>query len=180
MALSATIFKIALNIADLDRGYYADHALVVARHPSETSERMMVRVLAFALHASEFLEFGRGISTDDEPTLWDKDLTGQIKLWIDVGLPDERLTRRACGRADEVIVYAYGGRGADMWWNANAKLLAKNKNLQVQIVNYDTSKALAKMAERALNIQCTIQEGSVWVDDGVERVAVEMVRAYPA
>ncbi len=180
MALSATIFKIALNIADLDRGYYADHALVVARHPSETSERMMVRVLAFALHASEHLEFGRGISTDDEPALWDKDLTGQIKLWIDVGLPDERLTRRACGRADEVIVYGYGGRGAEMWWNANAKLLGKNNNLSVNIVSYDTSKALAKMAERGLNLQCTIQDESVWVDDGVERVAVEIVRVYPA
>ncbi len=179
MALNATIFKINLNIADLDRGYYADHALVVARHPSETSERMMVRVLAFALHASERLEFGRGISTDDEPALWEKDLTGRIGLWIDVGLPDERLTRRACGRADRVIVFAYGGRGADMWWNANAKGLAKNDNLTVQMVNYETSKALVKMAERALSLQCTIQENEVWLDDGVERVQVAMVQVYP-
>ena len=76
MALKSTIFKINLNVADMDRGYYADHALTVARHPSETSERMMVRVLAFALHASERLEFGKGISTDDEPALWEHDLNG--------------------------------------------------------------------------------------------------------
>ena len=88
--LKSTIFKINLNVADMDRGYYADHALTVARHPSETSERMMVRVLAFALHASERLEFGKGISTDDEPALWERDLTGRITEWIEVGLPDER------------------------------------------------------------------------------------------
>ncbi len=176
MALNAKIFKFALNIADLDRHYYADHALTVARHPSETNERMMVRLLAFALHASETLEFGRGISTDDEPTLWDKDLTGQIKLWIDVGLPDERIIRRACGRAQKVIVYGYGGRGADMWWNANEKALARNENLIVKLISYDISKALAAMADRsATTLQCTIQDGSVWMDDGKERVEIAFV-----
>ncbi len=171
MALNAKIFKFALNVADLDRHYYADHALVVARHPSETNERMMVRMLAFAMHASETLEFGRGISTDDEPTLWDKDLTGQIDLWIDVGLPDERIVRRACGRARNVIVYAYGGRAADMWWTANEKGLSRNDNLTVKRVSYETSKALATMADRtATTLQCTIQDGSVWMDDGKERV----------
>ena len=117
MALKATIFKAALQIADMDRGYYAEHPLTIARHPSETDERMMLRVLAFALHAGPGLAFGRGLSTDDEPDLWQRDLTGAIRLWIDVGLPDEKLVRRACGRADEVVVYAYG-RGADLWWSA--------------------------------------------------------------
>ena len=110
MALKATIFKADLSIADMDRNYYADHALTLARHPSETDERMMVRLAAFALNAHERLAFGGGISTEDEPALWRRDLTGAIEQWIDVGLPEARDLRRACGRASEVIVYAYGGR----------------------------------------------------------------------
>ena len=116
MALKSTIFKAALQVADMERGYYADHALTIARHPSETDERMMLRVLAFALHADRpTSSFGKGLSTDDEPDLWRRDLTGAIGLWIDVGQPDEKLVRRACGRARQVVVYAYG-RGADLWW----------------------------------------------------------------
>ena len=90
MALKATIFKADLQIADMDRNHYGNHALTLARHPSETDERMMVRLLAFAIHADEQLSFGKGLSTEDEPDLWQKDLTGAIERWIDVGLPDER------------------------------------------------------------------------------------------
>ena len=104
MALKATIFKAELQIADMDRNYYHDHALTIARHPSETDERMMVRLLAYALHADETLSFGKGLSTDDEPDLWQKDLTGAIELWIDVGQPDEKRIRKACGRARQVFV----------------------------------------------------------------------------
>ena len=118
MALKATIFKAGLQIADMGRNYYHDHALTLARHPSETSERMMVRLLAFALNASETLTFGKGLSTDDEPDLWQKDLTGAIDLWIDVGLPDEKSIRKACGRAAQVRIYSYGGRNAELWWSA--------------------------------------------------------------
>jgi uncharacterized protein YaeQ len=111
MALKATIFKAELSVADIDRGVYRDHALTIARHPSETDERMMVRLLAFALHADERLEFGRGLSAEDEPDLSRRDLTGTLEQWIEVGLPDEREVRKACGRAREVFVYAYGGPG---------------------------------------------------------------------
>ena len=126
MALKATIFKADLQIADMDRSYYADHSLTVARHPSETDERMMVRLLAFALHAGEALAFGKGLSTEDEPDLWLRDLTGVIDLWIDVGLPDEKRIRRACGRAEQVYVYSYGGHGADLWWKQTGADLERN------------------------------------------------------
>src|SRR6185436_13552241 len=106
MALKSTVFRAELAVADIDRGYYADHPLVLARHPSETDERMMVRLLAFALHADPLLAFGKGLSTDEEPDLWRRDLTGAIGLWIDVGRPDERRVKKACGRADQVIVYS--------------------------------------------------------------------------
>ncbi len=129
MALKSTIFKVELSVADIDRGYYGDHALTIARHPSETDERMMVRLLAFALHADAALAFGRGLSTEDEPDLWQRDLTGTIERWIDVGLPDERDLRRACGRAREVSVLAYGGRAVELWWEGVRERLARQDRL---------------------------------------------------
>lgn len=163
MALKATIFKTDLQISDMDRGYYASHALTVARHPSETDERMMVRLLAFALNADERLEFGKGLSSDDEPALWLKDLTGAIECWIEVGLPDERILRRACGRATRVVVYLYGGRTADMWWEANRDKLARLDNLAVFKLPAETTKALGALAERTMQLQATIDGGSVWL-----------------
>ena len=108
MALKATVFKVDLQIADMDRNYYQTHALTVARHASETDERMMVRLLAFAMYANDALAFGKGIAADDEPTLWEKDLTGTIEQWIEVGQPDEREIRKASGRARRVIILTYG------------------------------------------------------------------------
>jgi uncharacterized protein YaeQ len=178
MALRSTIFKISLDISDIDRGYYQTHALTVARHPSETDERMMVRVLAFAVNvseANELLEFGKGLSSDDEPALWERDLTGNISHWIEVGLPDERVLRRACGRADRVTLYAYGnGRTVEMWWQQHGALLAKQSKLSVFAVSSTSSKALAAMAERALDLQGMIQEGAVWLSDASERIEISI------
>lgn len=173
MALKATIFKVALQIADVDRNYYADHALTIARHPSEIDERMMVRLLAFALHASESLEIARGLSTDDEPALWQRDLTGAIELWIDVGQPDERRIRRACGRAAQVVVYSYSGHGADIWWNQVSAEIGGIRNLCVTNLTAGTGPALAQLAERNMKLQCTIQDGHVWVGNGTHAVQIE-------
>ena len=173
MALKATIFKAELQIADMDRGYYGGHTLTLARHPSETDERMMVRLLAFALFADEHLEFGRGLSTEDEPALWLKDLTGAVKLWIEVGLPDERELRKACGRADRVVVLCYGGRGADLWWNQNRDKLERLRNLDVMNLPAATTQALAGLARRNMSLQCTIQDGQAWLTDGPGTVHIE-------
>ena len=173
MALKSTIHKAELSVSDIDRGHYANHTLTIARHPSETEERMMVRVIAFALHADEQLAFGGGVSTDDEPALWRKDLTGSVEEWIEVGLPEERRVRRASGVADRVFVYTYGGRGADLWWKQNATELARLANLTVVNLPYESTQALAKLAQRNMKLDCTIQEGQVWLSDGAESVAVE-------
>ncbi|WP_018606997.1 YaeQ family protein [Uliginosibacterium gangwonense] len=172
MALRSTVFKAELGIADLDRHYYADHSLTLARHPSETDERMMVRMLAFILNASESLEFGRGISSDDEPALWDRDLTGQVRTWIEVGQPDERLLRRACGRADKVIVYAYG-RGLDQWWLQNAKGLGRQDKLSVWRLSPEDCSAMAALAERGMRLQCTVQEGHVLIAGDADTLQIE-------
>jgi uncharacterized protein YaeQ len=180
MALKSTICKAELVVADIDRGYYGDHALTLARHPSETDERMMVRLLAFALHAHDRLEFGRGLSADDEPDLWRRDLTGVIEQWIDVGLPDEREVRKACGRARQVNVLAYGGRGVDLWWQAARARLERQDRLAVSELPADASRTLAQLARRSMQLQVTIQESNVLVADGAISIATEIRILKPA
>lgn len=173
MALKATIFKAELQIADMDRHYYGDHALTIARHPSETDERMMVRVLAFALHAHEALSFGKGLSTDDEPDLWQKDLTGAIDLWIDVGQPDEKRILKACGRAAQVVVYSYSSNSG-IWWNQAGSKLDRARNLSVMNIPSATSLELAKLAQRTMQLHCTIQDGQVWLSGGDQTVQIDL------
>jgi uncharacterized protein YaeQ len=174
MASNATIFKATMQISDMDRHYYEDHALTLARHPSETDERMMVRVLAFVLHAHEALSFGRGLSSEEEPALWQKDLTGAIDIWIEVGQPEEKTIRRACGRAKQVCIYTYGGRGADQWWEKNLATLTRLNNLSVMNLPFDASRALAQLAQPSMQLQCTIQEGQIWIADGENTAHIEL------
>ncbi len=163
MALKSTIYKIDLNIADMDRQYYAQHNLTLAKHPSETDERVMVRLIGFALYANEALIFGKGLSDDEEPDLWQKDLTGAIELWMDVGLPTEKDIRKACGRSRQVVVVLYGGRIADMWWDTNSKGLLKLNNLTV--INLPETQELASLAAKSINIACTIQDSEILVSN---------------
>jgi uncharacterized protein YaeQ len=174
VALKSTIFKADLSIADIDRGYYRDHVVRLAQHPSETHERMMVRLLAFALFADDALEFGRGLSTEDEPDLWLRDPTGSIEQWIEVGLPAERELRKACGRAREVHVLAYGGRAVDVWWDDVREKLERQPALTVREVPPEATLELAALADRSMRLQITIQEGHVLVADGARSVAVEL------
>jgi uncharacterized protein YaeQ len=183
MALNATTYKAELAISDMDRHYYATHALTLARHPSETDERLMVRLLAFALYADERLQFGKGISSDEEPDLWRKDLTGEILEWIELGQPDEQRIRKACGRARQVIVVNYSGRSADIWWSKNEASLARAKNLSVIDIPAAAVGALAALAERNMRLQCLIQDGHVQVfgDDAAAAVTIEpSVRMAPS
>ena len=172
MALKATIYKADLSIADMARNYYHDHSLTLARHPSETDERMMVRLLAFALHAHEALVFANKIGNEDEPDLWLKDLTGAIDLWIDVGQPEEKQVRKACGRSRSVFIYTYSGHAADVWWGQVRSGIERLKNLTVINLPADASPALAKLAQRAMKLQCTIQDGQVWISGGSVTVPV--------
>ncbi len=172
MALKATIFKAEIQVADMDRGHYADYSLTLARHPSETDERMMVRLLAFALFADPALGFGKGLCVDDEPDLWQKDLTGAIERWIDVGQPDEKWVRKACGRAAEVVVVAYG-RAADVWWSGVRDKLVRQASLHVLDLAREATTELARLAERTMRLQVSIQDGQVWVTNGRDTVQIE-------
>lgn len=174
MAQNSTIFKAELQITDMDRHYYASHQLTLARHPSETDERMMIRVLAFALNASEDLTFGKGMSSEDEPDLWEKDLTGSVKRWIEVGQPDEKRIRKACGVSREVIIYPYSGNSADMWWEQNKRNIEKLDKVSVINIPFESTDVLGKLAQRGMQLQCTIQDGEIWFTDNNAALQVQL------
>lgn len=167
MALKSTIFKANVQLADIDHGVYADHALTLARHPSETDERMMVRLAALALNAHALqtvcngdgtLAFGAGLSDPDDPDVHLTDFTGRKRLWIEVGQPEDKPLARACSKADAVIVYAYGP-AAEVWWRGIETKLTRLERLQVWRLPADAAAALAAMAERSMQLQANLMEG---------------------
>jgi uncharacterized protein YaeQ len=172
VAIKATIFKCELVISDLMRHYYQTHNLVIARHPSETDERMMLRILLFALHADELLQMTKGISTDDEPDLWQKSLSGEIEHWIELGQPDERRLRQASGRAKKVTLLTYGGNAPQVWWQQNQSKLAAINNLSVFTISDEQSKALAQIAERNMHIQVMLDQNQISLSS--EKQAIEL------
>jgi len=163
MAINATINKISLNIADMDRHYYESHEITAAQHPSETDFRFMMRVIAFAYNASENLMFTKGLSTEDEPDIWQKSLIDDIELWIDFGQLDEKRIRKACGRADQVIVYTYNSGKADVWWEQIKRKLARYKNLG--IVHIVADDEIDTLVNRNMQLQCNIQDGEMYLAD---------------
>lgn len=177
MALKSTVFKAELQVADMDRGHYGTHALTLAQHPSENDERMMVRLLAYALHAAgegeEALSFANAMTDMDEPDLWRRSLTGEIELWIDVGQPEEKWLKKASNRSRELVLYVYGQK-AGLWWSQNESALARLAKLRVRQVPAEASAALALLARRTMRLQCTVQDGQIWVGDGEETVALEL------
>ncbi len=174
MAIGATVCKVNLDVSDIDRGYYAEHRLTVSREPSEPDERFMARVLAFALNASEDLAYARGQPEADEPELWRRDYDGRVRLWIEAGLPDPRRLRKAASRADEVLLYLYHGRQAGVWLGQNRAELEGIPKLRVVELSADTVRRLAAMAAKSLDLALLVQDGQAWLDDGRDRVELEM------
>jgi uncharacterized protein YaeQ len=169
MAQNATIYKVELSVCDMDRHYYETHKLTVAKHPSETDKRLMVRILAFALNAHENLEMTKGLSTDDEPDIWQKSLNGELELWVSLGLPGDKVIRQSCGKAKEVSIYSYGGKTAEMWWEKIQNSTTRFDNLQVTNFSEQDISELEKLASRSMTLQVNIQDSDVMVsvDDSV-------------
>ncbi len=176
MAISSTIHKASLQISDMDRNYYAAHALTLAQHPSETEERMMMRLLCFALNAHEDLAFSRGLSSDDEPDLWRHSLSGDIEQWIDLGQADDKRIRKACGRASEVLIYTYQPRKAMLWWEQNGSNMARHKNLKVHHLQGDLGEKLAMLVQRSMDLQCTIEDRQIWLSNDKHSVEIQIIQ----
>ncbi|WP_028535085.1 YaeQ family protein [Paludibacterium yongneupense] len=179
MALKATIYKADLTISDMDRGYYASHNLTVALHPSETVERMMLRLAVFARHASETMAFTKGISVDDEPDIWQLNYGGEIEHWIELGEPDEKRLRRACSRAEAVWVYSYGGRAGEMWWKQMEDKARRFSKLTVESVAPDILAQLATLCDRSMQLTVTIQDGQMWLADANTTVLFASEKLQP-
>lgn len=177
MALGSTIYKATIDISDIDRGYYGTHLCTLALHPSETLERLAVRLLTYCLFVGEAdrrLEFGRGLSTEGEPALWEIDDTGNIARWVDVGVPDVKLVRKAAGRSDEVLVVAYGEDRIDPWWQQHQSDLRKVFKLSVAKVLDQEVTALAKLMTRTMHLSVTVQDGVVWLSDSVQTAQIQL------
>jgi len=179
MALTATIIKAELQVADMDRHYYQQHSLTLAQHPSETEERLMLRLVVFALHASETLAFTKGLSSDDEPDIWQKNLTDEIELWIELGQPSEKRLRKACGRARQVMVYTYGRNTVEPWWKQVQPQLSRFDNLSVFYIPPAITKALAASAGRQVDIQINIQDQEISWHSKNESVSFTLEKMHP-
>ena len=183
MAIKATIFKANLQIADMDRNVYVDHAVTIARHPSETDERMMIRLLALALNLPAdtdhgTLELAKDLWETDEPALWHKDLTGEIKHWIDVGQPDDKRLLRASGRADRVSVLSYSA-STPIWWAGIANKVVRANNIEAWQIEVAQSQALAALAQRTMQLQLSVQDGTCWLGDGQSSIEITPLRLNP-
>ncbi len=160
MAISATINKISLNIADMDRHYYQTHEITAAQHPSETDYRFMMRIIAYAFNATETLSFTKGLSSEDEPDIWQKSLIDDIELWIDFGQLDDKRIRKACGRSDKVIIYTYNSGKADIWFDQIKSKLERYKDLQVIHI---VAEGVEGLVQRNMQLQCNIQDGEMYL-----------------
>jgi len=181
LALKSTIFKADLQLADIDHGCYTDLQLTLARHPSETDERMMLRLAALALNAHQVQDlcggdgrigFGAGLSSPDEPDVQLVDFTGRTRLWIEVGQPDEKALAKACAKADAVLLYAYGP-AAEVWWRGIEGKLTRLPKLQVWRIAAADAQALAALAERSMQLQATVQEGQLTLSGAAGSVTLE-------
>lgn len=170
MATKATIYKALLNIANIDSHYYAEHNLTMAKHPSETDLRLMVRLIAFILNADEDLVFCKGISQEDEPDLWKKSLGGDIELWIDLGQPDAKRIKKACGRSEQVIIYTYQEGMAASWWKSIETSLTRFSNLKVVYLDMDGD--IEQLSKRAMNLQANISDGELTLIEDEESIVV--------
>ncbi|EDY17776.1 YaeQ family protein [Chthoniobacter flavus Ellin428] len=182
MALKATIYKATVQLADMDRNVYADHELTIARHPSETDERMMVRILVFALNAPVdndhgALEFAKDMWDSEEPALWQKDLTGQMLHWIEVGQPEERRLLQCSGRARRASVYSFAS-STSQWWSGVADKISRARNLNVWQIPSEQARALATLADRSMKLDVTVQDGTIWVGNGQHSVEVSLQRLF--
>lgn len=182
MALKATIHRASVSFSDLDLNRYDDHSLTIARHPSETDERMMIRLLAFVLnaHSSDSegpLEFGKDLWEADEPALYQKDLTGLMVHLIEVGQPEEKRITRVCSRSKRVSVYCFSST-AGAWWSGMSGRLSRLSNLNVWQISPEQSQSLSELADRSMKLNITIQEGTIWVEEGDQSVEVTPVRLF--
>jgi uncharacterized protein YaeQ len=173
MAIKSSVYKLNLDISDCNKNYFNTHQLILSKHPSETEQRLMVRVLAFALNASESLSFSKGLCADDEPEIWDKNLSDEILNWISLGQVDIKLVKKSLGRSKEVVIFTYAGNKSKTWWQQNQTQLEKFNKLKVVNIKVDDVKAMEQLVSRNMDLQCTIQDELVYLSNAEHSLTIE-------
>lgn len=172
MAIKSTMFKVKLSVSDMDRGYYQDHALALARHPTETDLRLFLRIAIFALNAHEHLQFTKGLSAVEEPDLWEIDLTGEIKHWIEIGQPTEKRLRQSCSKADRVTIYTHQRGGSAPWFKSVESTVARFEHLRVVHISVSDERLVEQMMERSMDLSCVIQDGQALLTNGTHSLTI--------
>lgn len=162
MAEKASVYKAGIQLADMDRQVYGDYSLILALHPSETHERLLVRILAFCYRAAENLTFTRGLSSVDEPDLWRKHDDGRILEWIEVGQPSLERLKKASSQAESVRVFAYG-KGMDIWWKNNAAAMTALPKVSLHAFASDELRPLCDAMQKNMQGSVTITEAMAYV-----------------
>ena len=170
MAQPAIIYRVNIQLSDVDRNLYQKLQTTVARHPSETPERLIARVLAYAVRFDPELAFTKGISAGDEPDLWIKGPDGRVTTWIEVGQPDPERLLKASRHAGRVILFAYGPTRF-RWENQHLSRLSAISNLTVLGIEYDFLSQIVARLQRAVNWELTITEGNLYLSIGEETLA---------
>ncbi|MGB0937541.1 MAG: YaeQ family protein [Colwellia sp.] len=179
MALKATIYKANIAIADMDKNYYDTIALTLAQHPSETPQRLMLRLVAFILNAHQDLRFGRGLSDETEAAIWQINYSDEIAVWIELGQLDEKRLKKACNQAGKVKLYCYGS-SVSTWWKQTEQSLQQYDSLSIEQFEQSTSDELVKLLSRNMDFQCSIQDGQLWLTSGDETLLIETTKLKEA
>lgn len=173
MAEKATIYKANLTLSDMDRNVYGDFNLTIALHPSETIERMMVRILAFCYRATENLTFSKGLSSPEEPDLWLKHDNGTILEWIEVGQPAPDRLKKAANQSLAVKVFSYG-RGMDVWWKTNAAAIRNLPKVTIHSFDADELQQLVALVDKTMNFTITITETIAYISSATDNITVHL------
>ncbi|MCO4837408.1 MAG: YaeQ family protein [Oceanospirillaceae bacterium] len=176
MAIGATIFKANLNLSNLNSHHYADFNLTLAKHPSENETRLMCRLIAFLHAAHDDLELTKGISSVDEPDLWQRDLSGNILHWIELGMPDEKRIRQASGKAQQVSIYTYHDNKAEIWLDKNRAGLTANKKVKVFHINVQNNADIENLLFKTMNLGCIIEEDQMHLSDENQHMSVQITQ----
>lgn len=176
MALPSTIYRASIELSDLDRGLYEKLETTVARHPSETNERLIARLFAYALCYNEELTFTKGIAAADEPDLWTKEPDGRVREWIEVGLPDFERLRKVSRHAEAVILIASGS--ANAFWRWQEQMLPKLAvidNLKIFALEPAFVTQIVERLQRAISWSLTITEGTIYLTIGHDTLESQLL-----
>ena len=174
MAQTATVYTVTIDLADMDRGVYETLDLRVARHPSETAEYMLVRILAYCLEYQEGIALTEGVSSGDEPALVVRDLTGRITAWIEVGMPDAGRLHRGSKLAGRVAVYTHRDV-RQLMGNLEGERIHRPGHIPIRAFDRTLVEEIAAQFDRRISMSISVTGGELFLVMGERTWTVPVV-----